>query len=91
MADARCDCHDMLLADCDRLKGAQAREKDAAEAARRRDQDLIDRRRAFPARYAGTCGGCGERYPEGTPISKRNGDEEWRASCCLDDNGAPTR
>ena len=56
-----------------------------------RDADLIARHRAMRADYPGRCAGCGEHFPAGTPISTRNGYRGFRASCCLDDNGRPTR
>jgi hypothetical protein len=80
----------MLQADCDRLKAAEQRDRADRDAVKARDRSLLDRRRAIPARYAGACGGCGEHFPVGTPISSRGGGE-FRASCCLDEQGAPTR
>lgn len=79
--------HDMEPGTCSWCSG-----RDGGEAeTKARDLDLIARRRALPANYPGRCGGCGEHYPAGAPISTRGGFTGWRASCCLDDHGRPVR
>lgn len=83
---------DLCVHELDRASCSYCSGRDGGEsAARARDKDLIARHRAIRADYAGVCGGCGERFPAGAAISKRGGDAEWRAACCLDDNGRPTR
>lgn len=60
-------------------------------AARARDKALIGSGKALRAEYAGVCGGCGERFAAGVPLNRAGTTDQWRASCCLDDNGRPTR
>lgn len=79
--------HELDPASCSWCSG-----RDGGEAeTKARDADLIARHRAIPADYPGRCAGCGEHFPAGTPISSRNGYRGFRASCCLDDQGRPTR
>lgn len=76
----RCDCHDLLEADCIRTQAAEdtiAREE-RREADRRRR--LLELPGVIEASYNGECARCGEFYPAGTPILRC--PTGWLAACC---------
>lgn len=74
--EERCDCCDLPVSMCGKAKEVQLRQEAAA-----RRRALLALPGVIAARYAGTCGQCGERHPEGVPL-KRKGDV-WVADCCL--------
>jgi hypothetical protein len=68
-AEDRCECCDLPTYSCGRALERQARRARAGYGR--------------PARYAGRCGGCGERFDEGDLIMPGPGPgEPWQAVAC---------
>lgn len=76
MSEQRCDCCDLPVMSCGKAREVQLRQEAAA-----RKRALLALPGVIAARFAGTCGGCGERFAEGVPL-KRKGDN-WVADCCM--------
>jgi hypothetical protein len=72
----RCECCDLPVSSCG--KAAEQRQRAEHQAERARISALPG---VFMALYAGTCGGCGERYDPRTLIRSTSGG--CRAECCL--------
>lgn len=83
---ARCDCHDLLPADCARTVAAVARERDQETWLRLHEARLLGKPGIVRSHYRGRCAYCGDTFPEGTPI--RAHDDSWVAACCLLDDGS---
>ena len=80
-AEARCDNTDLLISQCAHCRGLADIETQALldRAA------LIATGQWFPARYAGKCTQCGERFGEGAAIGGFTVETGgWVAECCGD-------
>ena len=78
----RCTCCDLPVESCGRA--AEKRQQRAEQEAR---AELLVTRGWFPARYPGSCAGCGSYFRVGEPI-RVNRNRRWTepvtyvASCC---------
>lgn len=81
MAERRCDCCDLPVSSC----GVEAERRQAQAATVRRAQ-LLMLPGVIPARYAGPCCTCGERFDVGAPIRPVDGNRgRWQClECCPD-------
>jgi hypothetical protein len=76
VSDERCECCDLPTSSCGKAAEQRQRAEQQAERARIRALPGV-----FMALYAGTCGGCGERYEQRSLIRSTSGG--YRAECCL--------
>ena len=78
---ARCDCCDLPVEFCG--KAAEDRQRREARAAQ---AELLATPGWFPARYPGTCAGCGSYFRAGEPIRVNRGgrwtEPRYVAGCC---------
>lgn len=76
---SRCVCCDLPVESCGKSLELERARTDANVRSQRLEEAGV-----VPARYNGSCNGCGEWFPKGTPIRADPGEDgKWIAECCL--------
>lgn len=81
--EERCERTELLVDQCAcpvHRGGADLDEQEAQLRVR-----LLAKPGWFPARFAGSCSGCGDRFPEGAAI-RLDRQRGWRAECCAEES-----